>query len=75
VNETPSSNLDFDRYQEVIRKTLFDWHNVPWESAVTMIEKYQQEIERDFNSGIVAADWVKRIYLEWRAENESNKKK
>lgn len=70
MNETPFNDLD--RYQGVIRQTLFDWHDVPWEDAVAMIEKHQHEIERDFNSGIAAADWIKRIYLEWRAESNKS---
>ncbi len=56
-----------DEYKEVIRQTLFDWHKMPWEMALMLIEKHELEIQRDFDSGIVPSTWIERLYLEWRA--------
>jgi len=69
VNEAPFDKLD--SYTEVIRQNLFQAHGVPWEFAVAMIEKHEKEIERDFESGLPAVDWVKRIFLEYRSEKIS----
>ena len=61
---------DLENYKEVIRQNLFQAHGVPWEFAVVMIDAHQREIEKAFEAGTPAIDWVKRIYLEWRIENK-----
>lgn len=57
-----------DEYKEVIRQTLFDWHKMPWEMALMLIDKHELEIQRDFDFGIVANIWIERLYLEWQAQ-------